>query len=92
MITYRSQSEHVYSSKTGWHTSYGVLVIDDSVNDLKFIEYIPGVFSQKEAAEEFVRLLVDEQLDIIHLHDVIEDVIQGQLLDVVKGQKGYIHG
>ncbi len=57
---------------------YGIVAIDESDNELQPIDYIPSVFSTREAAENFVGLLVTEQLDIIHLHDVIEDVVHGK--------------
>ena len=51
---------------------YGITALDNFGNMLKSVE---DIFFSKQKAEEFVELCNDEKLELIHLQDVVEDVL-----------------
>ncbi len=75
MFTYQTQEEKIYHPLTGSYTAYGISVIYKS----KLVEYVSNVFLEKEEAEAFVGLCNELELDVIHLHDVIEDMIRQKI-------------
>lgn len=54
------------------YTVYGITALDNFGNMLKSFE---DIFFSKQKAEEFVELCNDEKLELIHLQDVVEDVL-----------------
>ncbi len=75
MFTYQTQEEKIYHPLTGSYTAYGILVVCQS----KLIEYVSNVFLNRAEAEDFVGLCNELELDVIHLHDVIEDTIRQKI-------------
>ena len=55
------------------HTVYGVDALDRFENVL---ESVADIFFDKLKAEEFIKLCNEEKLGLIHLQDVIEDVLE----------------
>lgn len=54
------------------HTVYGITALDSFGNVLKTVE---DIFFCKQKAEEFIELCNQEKLELIHLQDVIEDIL-----------------
>ena len=54
------------------YTVYGITALDNLGNMLKTFE---DIFFDKNKAEEFVKLCNKEKLELIHLQDVVEDVL-----------------
>lgn len=54
------------------YTVYGITSLDSFGNVLNTFE---DIFFSKQKAEEFVELCNDEKLELIHLQDVVEDVL-----------------
>lgn len=71
MITYSIITEQNNGSKCGEYTSYG---IDVSDGERRF--KIHDVFLDKQEALECVRLFNSEQLEIIHLEQVIDEILR----------------
>jgi transcriptional regulator with XRE-family HTH domain len=74
------QSEYVFRLRkdtiTGedkkQHLVYGIDILSSSGENIKSI---PDIFLNEKKAKEFVSLCNSEELDIIHIYDVIEDVL-----------------
>lgn len=54
------------------YTVYGITAIDSRGAEQ---ETFPDIFFDKQKAEEFVTLCNTEELELIHLADVIDDVL-----------------
>ena len=76
----KHQSEYVYqlrkdsiSDEDGKpHLVYGIDILSSSG---KILKSIPDIFLNEKEAKKFVTLCNSEELDIIHVYDVIEDVL-----------------
>ena len=70
---YKLRSDKIVSEEGESFIVYG---IDAENVDTKNIEVsIPDIFFDKKTAEEFINLCNKEELMIVHLWDVIEDVL-----------------
>lgn len=54
------------------HTVYGITALDSRGNVL---QSVADIFFCKEKAENFITLCNEEKLELIHLQNVIEDVL-----------------
>ena len=54
------------------YTVYGITALDNFGNMLKTFK---DIFFDKNKAEEFVKLCNEEKLELVHLQDVVEDVL-----------------
>ena len=75
MITYRIKEEKLYWSDIGDYIAFGIDAFHMTDKMERLIETVPDVFLKREEAEDFVRLCNSSELDIIHLHEIIEDTI-----------------
>lgn len=73
MIKYMVIVEDLKSHEFGEYTAYGICAFsEDNKTNMKSFS---DVFLEKEKAENLVNLCNANKLDIIHLRDVIEDMI-----------------
>jgi len=54
------------------YTAYGIKVTDESGN---MIADVPDVFTDEEKAEECIRLFNAVELSVIHLYEVLDDIL-----------------
>ena len=55
------------------YTSFGVAAVD-TISGSQCV-YIQDVFIDFETANKYISIFNEEQLDLIHLYDVIEDIL-----------------
>lgn len=72
-ITYDLRTDSVYDEDGALHTVYG---IEAFTNKKTKVASIADVFFDKQKAEEFIKLCNDLKLSLVHLPDVIEDVLE----------------
>ena len=73
MITYELVEENHNDNILGFYTSFGIKAIEN-LSDSPLV-YIEDVFIDIETAQEYISLFNDEQLDLIHLEEIIEDIL-----------------
>lgn len=71
-IIYTLRIDSVTDEDNCKHNVYGITAIDTFGNILATFE---DVFFDKEKAEEFIKLCNEEKLELIHLENVIEDIL-----------------
>ena len=57
----------------GFYTSFGIKAIEN-LSDLPLV-YVEDVFTDIETAQEYISLFNEEQLDLIHLEEIIEYIL-----------------
>lgn len=72
-VKYTLRTDIVTDEDNNKHTVYGVDALDRFENVL---ESVADIFFDKQKAEEFIKLCNEERLELIHLQDVIEDVLE----------------
>lgn len=72
-VKYTLRTDIVTDEDNNKHTVYGVDALDRFENVL---ESVADIFFDKLKAEEFIKLCNEEKLELIHLQDVIEDVLE----------------
>lgn len=72
MVTYELVEEN-HKSILGHYTSFGIKAFEN-FSEEKII-YIEDVFNDIETAKECIALFNDEQLDLIHLEEAIENIL-----------------
>lgn len=73
MITYELVEAKYSDNILGHYTSFGIKAIE-SFSDLPLV-YVDDIFTDIETAQEYIKLFNDEQLDLIHLEEMIEDIL-----------------
>ena len=73
MITYELVEENHNDNVLGYYTSFGIKAIE-TLSDLPLV-YVEDVFTDIETAQEYISLFNEEQLDLIHLEEMIEDIL-----------------
>ena len=73
MITYELVEENHNDNVLGYYTSFGIKAIE-TLSDLPLV-YVEDVFTDIETAQEYISLFNEEQLDLIHLEEAIEDIL-----------------
>ena len=71
-VKYILRTDTVTDEENNEFTVYGITAIDILGNMLKSYE---DIFFSKEKAKKFVKLCNKEKLELIHLQDVVEDVL-----------------
>ena len=71
-IVYRLRIDEIYDDEGELHTVYGVDACDGDGN---ILESISDIFLEREKAEGFIGLCNSLSLSLVHLYDVIEDVL-----------------
>ena len=71
-VIYKLRTDIVLDEDNCEYTVYGITALDSYENVLMTVE---DIFFDKQKAEEFVELCNNEKLELIHLQDVIDDVI-----------------
>ena len=72
MVRYEIKKEIIHNDVLGRYVSYGLYARDDSGNKVMMCD----IFQNKEEAEKYISLFNDEQLEIVHLEQVIEDYLR----------------
>ena len=73
MITYELVEENHNDNVLGYYTSFGIKAIE-TLSDLPLV-YVEDVFTDIETAQEYISLFNEEQLDLIHLEEIIEYIL-----------------
>lgn len=71
-VIYKLRTDTVTDENNRKHTMYGIIALDKFENILKTVK---NIFYNKQKAEEFIELCNREKLELIHLQDVIEDMV-----------------
>ena len=71
-IIYELRTDIVFDEDNCEYTVYGITALDCFKNVLITVD---DIFFDKQKAEEFVGLCNKEKLELIHLKDVIEDIL-----------------
>ena len=71
MITFCTRAELHIARHIGLYRSYGIFAFVRGQQIL----HIPDVFCERHKADEFVRLCNEEQPELIHLEELIEDTL-----------------
>ncbi len=74
MIIYKLVEEIHDNDMLGHYTSFGIKA-SDSFSERENV-YLEDVFTDPETANKYIRLFNEEQLDLIHLKEVIEDILR----------------
>lgn len=74
MIIYEISEEESENEEIGSYTSYGITAVENETNTT--VLRIPDVFTDRHTAEKYAVMFNKESLDIIHLRNVIDDIIQ----------------
>lgn len=72
-VKYTLRTDILTDEDNNKHTVYGVDALDRFENVL---ESVADIFFDKLKAEEFIKLCNEEKLELMHLQDVIEDVLE----------------
>lgn len=70
---YKIRSDKIVGEEGEIFTVYGIDAVNINTNHVEVS--IPDIFFEKKQAEEFINLCNKEKLMIVHLWDVIEDVL-----------------
>ena len=73
MITYKLVEENHNDNILGFYTSFVIKAIEN-FSDLPIV-YVEDVFTDIEMAQEYISLFNEKQLDLIHLKEMIEDIL-----------------
>ena len=71
-MKYTLRTNAIIDENNNEHIEYGIAVIDRLGNVLKTVD---NVFLCKEKAQNFINLCNREKLELIHLQNVIEDIL-----------------
>lgn len=71
-MRYTLRTDMIYDENDKMLTVYGISAVDVEHNILKSV---PDIFTDKLKAEQFIDLCNRKKLSIVHLEDVIKDVI-----------------
>ncbi len=71
-IRYILRTDTVTDEDNRQHTVYGITALNENSET---VDTYPDIFFDKQKAEEFVNLCNFEKLELIHLADVIEDIL-----------------
>ncbi len=70
--TYRLRTDIVEDEEGNSFTVYGIEAVDPAG---QILESVPDLFFDRQEAEQFVKLCIEEELCLVHLMDVAEDVL-----------------
>lgn len=71
-VKYILRTDVVTDEENQKYTVYGITALDRFGNVLKTFE---DIFFKKQKAEKFIDLCNSEKLELVHLQDVIEDIL-----------------
>ena len=71
-IIYTLKTDTVFDEDNNEYTVYGITALDIFKNVLQSVE---DIFFNKQKAEEFISICNQEKLELIHLQDVIDDIL-----------------
>ena len=71
-VIYTLRTDIVTDEENQRHTVYGIDVLDNFKNVIKTVK---DIFFNKQKAENFIKLCNEEKLELVHLQDVIEDIL-----------------
>ncbi|MBQ8202737.1 MAG: hypothetical protein IJZ75_00450 [Clostridia bacterium] len=71
-VKYTLRTDIVTDEENQKYTVFGITALDSFGNILETFE---DIFFSKQKAEEFVELCNQEKLELIHLQNVVEDIL-----------------
>ncbi len=71
-VKYVMRTDVIKDEENRKHTVYGITALDSFGNTLETYE---DIFFDKQKAEKFVELCNSEELELIHLQNVVEDAL-----------------
>ena len=72
-MRYIMREDTVESEEGEWLTVYGIEAIEEESGQV--MDSIPDMFFDKIKAEQFIKICNDEKLELVHLRDVVDDVL-----------------
>lgn len=75
MYKYLVEKETTSNPEIGVYTSYGIKITFVEKQKSKNIKYIPDVFIDEYTANRFAELCTTNNLEPVHIYDVIEDTL-----------------
>lgn len=75
MYKYFVKKETTNNPEIGIYTSYGIKITFVDKQKTKNIQYIPDVFLDENLANKFADLCTINNLEPVHIYDVIEDAL-----------------
>lgn len=70
-MKYNYSKENYYHEEIGEYTAYAIKGYVEG----KCVLYIPDVFLDESEAEKYISLFNEQELDPIHIYDVLEDIL-----------------
>lgn len=68
--TYKLRTDTIHDEHGTEFTVFGITATDSSG---KTLDSIPDIFFEQRECEKLISLCNSEELDLIHLHDVVDD-------------------
>lgn len=78
---YACFKEHIFSEYVGGYDTFGIKVFQKTEDGIKCINSISDVSIDSDLTKVLVKKCNEEQLDPIHLFDVVLDSIQNMCID-----------
>lgn len=75
VVTYQFVEESLWAKDIGNYKTFGIYAYKEEGETKEEIAHISDVFLSREKAEQFVDMCNQLKLDVIHLADVVEDII-----------------
>ena len=64
-----------YMEEEGAYITYGIAVLENTGNEYRRVMYVEDITLDPESALRFAEVCNEEQPDLIHIPDLIEDLI-----------------
>lgn len=75
VVTYQLVEESLWAEDVGIYNTFGICAYEAGGKSEKEVAHVSDIFLIREKAEQFVDMCNKLKLDVIHLLDVIEDMI-----------------
>lgn len=72
---YAVTEESGTNEEVGKYKAYGLNVYEQKDDEMVLIRAVSDLFLDEQQAQKFAKLCTEEQLDVIHLDDVIDDML-----------------
>ena len=76
MVIYQTVEETLWNPHVGTYKAFGICAYQMDKEEKQVMAHIPDVFFDQEAAQRLVDICNRLELDVVHLHDVVEDALQ----------------
>lgn len=72
-VQYQKTKDSLFHADTGAYVAYGIIAID--IANHSELSYVSDVSLEESAVDELVNLCNEENLELLHLADVINDFL-----------------